>query len=1188
MSSITKGSALTAPEITPGFMVIHGNQPELLRELLVHWFKAHPLDPLEDEAILVQSNGIAQWLKLALAANSNTDTGGGCGIAASLDMLLPSRFIWMAYRSVLGHAAVPDASPFDKPLLLWRLMRLLPSLVAQPGYEPLARFLTSDSDLRKRYQLSEKIADLFDQYQVYRADWLDVWARGKNILTKLRGESEPLDSEQQWQAKLWRALLEDVGELSHTSRASVHQRFLDAISQTTERPSALPRRVAVFGLSSLPQQSLEVLLAISRFSQIILCVHNPCEHYWADLLSAKDHARRNSGRHSRKSGAPDTLSEEDLHTHANPLLAAWGKQGRDYIALLDELDEPERYRTSFEAVGQRIDLFRSNLVGKPTNTLLNELQDDILHLRSVVDVRQSPWPPINPDQDWSIRFHIAHSAQREVEILHDQLLSAFDSDPALRPRDIIVMVPDINAYAPHIEAVFGQIDKNDWRHIPYSISDLTRRHQSPIAFALEFLLGVPESRLCVSDLLDMLDVAAVRQRLGIKEEDLPQLHSWITQTNIRWGLNAHHRQQFMPHTSEQNTWLHGLKRMLLGYAVGATPTGQIGAWHDIEPFAEVSGLDAALVGPLYRLLIQLESVAETFASPASPSVWFARLDKLIQDFFLTEDPEESQLLRKLQGSLQNWLDYCQVADLDENLPLAVIREHWLDQIDQPSLAQRFLVGRVTFATLMPMRAIPFKRVCLLGMSDGEFPRSRPPVDFDLMAKDLRPGDRSRRDDDRYLFLEALLSARDHLHISWVGKSIQDNSERPPSVLVSQLRDHLAACWEIAMPHAGAKLLEAITVEHKLQPFNPDYFPDDAAATPLFTYAREWNRGGREGHEPHLGEGAPLPAPNFDAPISLKQLAAFLKEPVKSFAQNRLKIFYESDVKASEDQEPFAIEGLGLWELQNELIQARLEAFRSDGKHDQTATVANQLAAIRRRGALPMGPMADLLENELVAPLDKMFELYGNAIASWPRTLDDLPFSYSQQVGEKLIQVQGLISERYGASEGWCRIELSSSDLIKDRKYRFDKLFDPWVLHLASHLNGQPMTTYVIGKNGMVVINPLDPNDAQKHFSILVESYVLGLCTPLPLAAHTGFAWIEQNGVAFEGVLPDCPTPDAVRSARSAYEDGYNTKGDCSKSAYLTRFFPTFEGLWSNGKFSKHCNELYLPLRACVGKPAGSK
>jgi len=174
-------------------MVIHGNQPELLRQLLVHWFKAHPLDPLEDEAIVVQSNGIAQWLKLALAANATEEIGSGCGIAASLDMLLPSSFVWQAYRAILGREAVPDTSPFDKPLLIWRLMRLLPTVTSEPGYEPLARFLEEDGDLRKRYQLAEKIADLFDQYQVYRADWLDAWAKNRDVLLNARGEARPLD-----------------------------------------------------------------------------------------------------------------------------------------------------------------------------------------------------------------------------------------------------------------------------------------------------------------------------------------------------------------------------------------------------------------------------------------------------------------------------------------------------------------------------------------------------------------------------------------------------------------------------------------------------------------------------------------------------------------------------------------------------------------------------------------------------------------------------------------------------------------------------------------------------------------------------------------------------------------------------------------------------------------------------------
>lgn len=1169
-------------------MVIHSNQPELLRQLLVSWYKAHPLDPLEDEHIVVQSNGIAQWLKLALAATPGHSGDGGFGIAASLDLALPSRFVWELYREVLGPAAVPETSPFDKPLLLWRLIRLLPDLIKEPGYEPLKRFLENDSDLRKRYQLAEKIADLFDQYQVYRADWLDAWANEQNVLLNLRGDVLPLDPEQQWQAKLWKALLNDVGDQGHTSRASVHQRFLDAIRTMDSRPAGLPRRVSVFGLSSLPQQSLDVLLAISRFTQVLLCVHNPCEHYWADLLSAKDLARQYSGRHARKAGAPLHISEEDLHAHANPLLAAWGKQGRDYIALLDGLDEPEQYRAAIEAAGQRIDLFRSNLEGKEIPSLLNALQDDILYLRSAVDVRQTPWPAIDVRKDQSIRFHVAHSAQREVEILHDQLLAAFDADTLLRPRDIIVMVPDINAYAPHIEAVFGQIDKNDSRFIPFSISDQTRRHQAPIAFALEFLLGVTESRLAVSDVLDLLDVAAVRQRLGITTEDLPQLHDWIRQTNIRWGLDSRHRQQFMPHTYEQNTWLHGMKRMLLGYAVGATPATQEGAWHDIEPFAEVSGLDAALVGPLARLLMLLENVMETFAVPATPAIWFERLEKLIRDFFECDAPEDTQMLRRLLTSLESWLNACQAAQLDEAIPLAVIRDHWLGQIDQPSLSQRFMVGRVTFATLMPMRAIPFKRVCLLGMNDGEFPRSRPPVDFDLMAKDLRPGDRSRRDDDRYLFLEAILSAREHLHISWIGKSIQDNSDQPPSVLVSQLRDHIATCWRLDNASDNTKLLDAITVEHKLQPFSREYFQSTGKTSPLFTYAREWEHRPVPAAQKKDGASPSLPLPVFDNPITLGQLATFLKDPVKTFAQTRLKVFLEGEDLTSEDHEPFSIEALGQWSLQNELIEARLDAYLSRIDLDESEAVQRQLAAIRRRGDLPMGKIADLFSEELVAPLDRMFEDYGRTMAAWPTSLEDIAFSYEFLDGPQRASVQGRIGQRFGAGDAWCRIELNSSDLIKDRKYRLDKLLHAWVVHLACHVSGSAVTTHVVGKNGTATIKPLELEDAKRHFNALVSAYIQGMCAPLPLAPKTGFAWIERQGAPFKGALSDCPMSDAIRSARGAYEDGYNKKGECSYSEYLTRFFPSFESFWSEGEFSQLCATLYSPLRACVGKSEDSQ
>ncbi|QKO14004.1 RecBCD enzyme subunit RecC [Dickeya solani] len=512
--------------LQPGLMAIHSNHPEALRDVLVSWMAANPLGGLENELILVQSNGIGQWLKLALARDTRD---GGCGVAAALDVQLPSRFFWQVYRSVLGHDQVPETSPFDKSLLVWRLVRLLPELLAQPEFAALARFLQQDADLRKRYQLAERLADLFDQYQVYRADWLAQWAAGHDVLATSRRGVEPLPDDQRWQPLLWRALLRDTGEvLSGTSRAALHRRFLDDVQRwgDAERPAGLPSRVMIFGISSLPQQALELLAAIGRWTQVFMCVHNPCEYYWGDIIADKDLLRAERTRQRRKPGMPDVLALEELHQHAHPLLAAWGKQGRDYIGLLDEYDQREHYSSLIE----RNDLFFSN----GDDCLLHQLQDDILDLRPLAESR-ARWPVIVPHQDRSIRFHVAHSAQREVEVLHDQLLAAFAADPTLRPRDVIVMVPDINGYAPHIQAVFGLIDRQDPRYIPFSVADRGPRQNNLLLAALERLLNLPQSRVAVSDVLDLLEVPSVRQRFAITEEQLPLLQRWIRAANVRWG-----------------------------------------------------------------------------------------------------------------------------------------------------------------------------------------------------------------------------------------------------------------------------------------------------------------------------------------------------------------------------------------------------------------------------------------------------------------------------------------------------------------------------------------------------------------------------------------------------------------------------------------------------------------------------
>ncbi|EXI78370.1 MAG: Exodeoxyribonuclease V gamma chain [Candidatus Accumulibacter appositus] len=1211
--------ALTSPALTPGLMLVHGNQPEMLRDLLVEWMKRYPLAPLENEIILVQSNGIAQWLKLALAADATDSDGnsdahgdapgehGGCGIAAALEISLPARFLWQVYRAVLGRQAVPENSPFDKGRLLWRLMRLLPQVMGAPEYAPLLGFLAADSDRRKRFQLAERLADLFDQYQVYRADWLAAWAAGDDVLIDARGRQTPLAGEQRWQAALWRALLADVDDgvadaieggvggpgegregRSSAGRAAVHEAFLARAENWPpgEAPAGLPRRVMVFGISSLPRQSLEVLAALGRWTQVLMCVHNPCQHYWADIVADRELLRRVQARQQRRQGAPVEISEELLHLHAQPLLAAWGKQGRDFIGLLDEHDD-ERARahtlSQFLAIEQRIDLFKA-FGGK---TLLQQLQDDILELRPLQETIEL-WPAVDPGRDASIRFHIAHSAQREVEILHDQLLAACNADASLRPRDIIVMVPDIDTYAPHIQAVFGLLEASDSRYLPFSVADQGQRHFDPLVNALEKLLDLPQSRLAVSDILDLLDVPALRQRFAIAEDDLPQLHRWIRGANIRWGLHAEQRASLdLPPQADAaaaNSWLFGLRRMLLGYAVGADAA----AWQEIEPYDEIGGIDAALLGPLLQLFDALDASWRTLREPATVADWCLRLRQLMADFFATDeggsgssgDSGDGYTLLQLDTALERWQEACDEAALGEALPLSVVGDYWLSRLDEGGLSQRFFGGVVTFATLMPMRAIPFRRVCLLGMNDGDYPRSRIPMDFDLMVHDYRPGDRSRREDDRYLFLEALLSAREALHVSWVGRSIKDNSLRPPSVLVGQLRDHLAAGWMLAESTAqgkaarastspGEALLAALTIEHRLQPFSSDYFPAHPQASRLFTYAQEWRpdaAGGAGTSELASASAGLLPPLLREEPLSLQDLGDFLKQPVRAFFRQRLNVSFERDDPASEDQEPFDLDGLGRWLLQDELIRAQAVAVEQG--QDLVAARATRLASMARRGDLPAGGFGEALAEELLAPMDALFSRYQAALARWPQMLD----------GEEEIRFQALVDGQALELADWLggirldgagqrgRVVLESSDLVSNNHYRGDRLIRHWVRHLALHVAGGPLTTLVLSKVGDVELPALDPAQAESHLNALLAAWQRGMREPLPLAARTAFDFLKAG-------------PD---KARETYEgSSWQPSGERQTDAYLLRAFRDFAALTASGEFKTLAERLLRPLLEAI-------
>jgi exodeoxyribonuclease V gamma subunit len=614
-------------------------------------------------------------------------------------------------------------------------------------------------------------------------------------------------------------------------------------------------------------------------------------------------------------------------------------------------------------------------------------------------------------------------------------------------------------------------------------------------------------------------------------------------------MNAQQRANLgLPQALEQNSWRFGLRRMLLGYAVGSAD-----ACEGIEPYDEIGGLDAALIGPLVALLDALEIAHYELTRPASPQQWSVRLQTLMSLFFQASSEHDDYLLTQLGELREAWLENCESVGLQDELPLTVVREAWLAGLDQGRLSQRFLAGAVNFCTLMPMRAIPFKLVCLLGMNDGDYPRAQPPLDFDLMGSDYRPGDRSRREDDRYLLLEALLSARDQLYISWVGRSIRDNSERPASVLIGQLRDHLASGWRLIEPDSD--LLEAITQHHPLQPFSARYFHE---GDDLFSYANEWQALHRDSER--AADINILDSHVQEEPLSLGQLQDFLRNPVRHFFSQRLKVFFEAAEVPLADEEPFVLDALQRYSLS----QSLLEAAMADPDDTDQALEA-QARRLQNSGLLPMAGFGESLQRELIEPLPDLLQRYQQLLALWPTPLTSaLPVSLELQG----LRLEGWLSGLHQRADGGLLSVTTipnSIGSIKSRKWH--RLTRPWVVHLVACASGMALTTALVASDDSLILAPIEEAAALRILGDLLLAWQSGLRQPLPIAVKTAFAWLGQTDPV-----------KAEAAARKAYEgDGLTTDGERRESVALARQFTDYDALTADETFPDWCDALYRPL-----------
>ena len=881
------------------FNLFTGNEAAKLADALGERLRAQVRGkPLVPARVLVPQAGLRRWLQVHLAEK--------LGVFANVEFTPPALFAWELLRA--AQPELPHRSPFDPDVLRWHLHALLGEPLEGAALAPLRDYLARDGDPLRRYALSGELARVYERMQGYRREKLLRWERG--------GDHDA------WQAELWRRLVVRVGGLSRAARVEKWLRDFDPgyrgdeTSADKPAPPGLPDHLHAFACANVSPDVLRMLGVAARHCELDFHLPLPSREYLGDAPRSRREVRAR-------------LQEKD---GGNSLVTSLGGAAAEFLELL--------YGYEHVQPDTEIDLFDEEIDRK---TLLGRVRDDILNHRAASEDGRTE-PP-----DGSLQFHACHTELREVQILHDALLRMFDADPQLKPRDIAVMMPDVAAYRPAIEAVFGGLKENDPRFIPHNLGDIAMGAAHPAARLFLNLLDAPTSRWECSEILDVLAVPGVMRRFDLDAEELEQLSRQLRDAGVRWGEDEHARAQVGGY--REFSFAFGIDRLLAGFACGDDEDALIAG---VAPLAGVEGAAFARVDALLAVLDALRRLREWSAREMGAADWQRVLNALFDGLYAgdSNDIAESRALERVRGALEELVEQTEAASV-QSLAWHDLRAFLRERLNEADPRQQLFSGGVTFCGMVPLRVVPFRVICLLGMNEDAFPRRDPagldPLTADRRAKRNQPGDRSVREDDRLLFLQLIAAAQDTLYISWIGRDAHSNETLVPSVVVAELMDVLREDYlshEADAREAQDALLPRV---QPLHPFDAALFDADAPRS----YRSEWLAAA----DAPEAQAAIAPfAPEMLLPqiemapsstLTLNELRRFLLDPARGFLERGLDLKLPRDERDDADDEPLSpTDGLTRWSL----TRALLEFGEGNASGDRDL--------LRARGKLPPGALGD--------------------------------------------------------------------------------------------------------------------------------------------------------------------------------------------------------------------------------------
>jgi len=1012
-------------------------------------------DPFATEIISVPTRGVERWLSQGLAQRLGASPGRSDGVCVGVSFPSPRRLVARA----LAGSAEEDLDPWQPHRAVWPLLRVIDGCRGEPWAAALWHYLggsrqSTDLDaLRagRRWATARHLADLFSIYAAVRPIMITSWTQGQDV--DASGSALPPD--RAWQPEVWRRLRAELGVPSPAERVQA------AVVRLRREPdsSDLPERLSVFGATRLDPDHLLVLSALADHRDVHLWIAHPSPVLWDGVKAAT----QPKGAHGYQPVRRSDDTTEALVRHR--LLSYLGRDVRELQIALAKVDP------------SAADVHHAPIQSTEPKALLGFLQADIAANRAP-GLENSR--PILASDDQSVQFHACHGPDRQVEVLREVLVGLLADDATLEPRDIVVMCPDIEKFAPLIAASFG-LDtpetqaEHPGHRLRVRLADRSLRQLNPLLGLVSRIVALADSRVGSSALLDLCAAPPVARKFSFSSDDLERLHDLVPRAGVRWGFDAVHRSRFQMGEFRQNTWAAGLERLLLGVTMDETDQHFIGT---TLPLDDVDAGDVDLVGRLAELVARVNMLTAACHTTQSLNAWVELFKKAIEHLAAVPPADSWQLSHAYHELGELALGSDQAGDVP--LGLAEVSALLSDAFRGRASRANFRTGTLTVCTMLPMRSVPHRVVCLLGVDDGVFPRRAAPDGDNIISDEEWIGDHDVRSEDRQLLLDAVMSARERLVVIFAGSDPRSGAEIPPAVPIGELLDALDAT---ARTSDGTAIRTKIIRRHPLQPFDTSNFaPGALGSRDRFSFdvanLRAVRVASRERRRavPVFGR-EPLADRADEDMVSLSDLVRFFNHPIRALMYDRAGLALLRPDESPDEQIPVSLTGLDAWSIGDRLLRLRIAGHKPESLE----------AAEWRRGYLPPRGLGQKAIQQITDQVEQL-------VHTAQPFLTDQPAPYEVLAGIGPVRLTGTVSGVMGDSI----VHVSYSKLAG--KHRLQA----WLRLLALTVTdpGRPWKAVTIGRQGCSQLGPVEATWAGRVLADLIDLRTTGLREPIPFSPKT--------------------------------------------------------------------------------------